>query len=93
MGHGPCGCPIADESEEEDDNPDDLVLAQFEKVSRAKNKWKCNLKDGIIRVNDRDYVFHKGTPRTPASRLFDWVGLSGCVFCVMEVCGGWCAAC
>lgn len=36
-----------------------VVYAQFEKVTRAKNKWKCILKDGIMHLNHRDYLFSR----------------------------------
>ena len=37
---------------------DNVVVAQFEKVTRTKNKWKCTLKDGIMQLNGRDMLFH-----------------------------------
>jgi len=36
-----------------------ILLGQFEKVSRTKSKWKCFLKDGIVTVNGRDLVFSR----------------------------------
>ncbi|KAJ0984022.1 hypothetical protein J5N97_002378 [Dioscorea zingiberensis] len=36
-----------------------LVLAQFDKVSRTKSRWKCTLKDGIMHINGRDILFNK----------------------------------
>lgn len=36
-----------------------LVLAQFDKVARAKNKWKCSLKGGIMTLNGKDALFGK----------------------------------
>lgn len=36
-----------------------LVLSQFEKVARTKNKWKCSFKDGIMLLNGSEYVFGK----------------------------------
>ncbi len=30
-------------------------------VARVKNKWKCVLKDGMIHVNNKDYLFAKCT--------------------------------
>lgn len=33
----------------------------FLQVARVKNKWKCILKDGMIHVNGRDYLFAKCT--------------------------------
>jgi transcription initiation factor TFIIA large subunit len=34
-----------------------LVLAQFEKVARAKSKWKCTLKEGVMTLNGKEHVF------------------------------------
>ncbi|XP_041992580.1 transcription initiation factor IIA large subunit-like isoform X1 [Salvia splendens] len=39
----------------------DLVLAQFDKVTRTKSRWKCTLKNGIMRVNNKDILFNKAT--------------------------------
>lgn len=47
------------EEGEDEFNLKDVVLSQFEKVSRTKSKWKCILKDGIMRLNDRDILFNK----------------------------------
>ncbi|KAH7438845.1 hypothetical protein KP509_04G033300 [Ceratopteris richardii] len=38
---------------------DNLVVAQFEKVTKVKGKWKCLLKDGIMQLNKQDYLFSK----------------------------------
>ncbi len=35
-----------------------MVVAQFEKVTRTKNRWKCTLKDGVMHLNGRDVLFH-----------------------------------
>merc|ERR1719481_209975 len=53
----------------EDDIPDEdanelfethnVMVCQYEKVTRARNKWKFHLKDGIMNLNGRDYVFQK----------------------------------
>lgn len=59
-------------SEDDDENEDkvpetsDIVLAQYEKVTRTKNKWKCKLKCGFMSLNGVDYLFHEGTGE------FDW---------------------
>ena len=54
-----------DSSEEEDvideDGIENLILCQYEKVTRTKNKWKCILKDGMLHINDQDYAFHRAT--------------------------------
>ncbi|KAJ2618459.1 transcription factor IIA subunit alpha [Coemansia sp. RSA 1694] len=56
-----------DDTDEEDDTEDNtedsehVVLCQYEKVTRSKNKWKCVLRDGIMLINGRDYLFQKAT--------------------------------
>ncbi|KAI9725659.1 MAG: transcription factor IIA subunit alpha [Chrysothrix sp. TS-e1954] len=40
---------------------DDVILCLYDKVQRTKNKWKCTLKDGVVTVEGKDYVFHKAT--------------------------------
>ncbi|EIE26431.1 hypothetical protein COCSUDRAFT_64488 [Coccomyxa subellipsoidea C-169] len=47
--------------DEKDEECDNVVIAQFEKVSRTKNRWKCQLKDGIITIDGRDYLFHRAS--------------------------------
>jgi len=54
-----------DDPEDEDTNADgeetqNIILCLYDKVTRTKNKWKCQLKDGIMSVNGRDYLFQKG---------------------------------
>jgi len=51
------------DDDEEDDEPqtNNLVLCQFDKVSRAKQRWKITLSDGLARLNETDFVFHKAT--------------------------------
>ncbi|KAG8897612.1 hypothetical protein FRB99_008045, partial [Tulasnella sp. 403] len=41
--------------------PGDIVYCTYDKVQRVKNKWKCVLKDGIVSVNGKDYLFSKCT--------------------------------
>ncbi|KAH9324845.1 hypothetical protein KI387_005023, partial [Taxus chinensis] len=43
----------------EEPNTSHLVLAQFEKVTRTKSRWKCTLKDGIMHLNNKDILFAK----------------------------------
>ncbi|CAM9021369.1 unnamed protein product [Wickerhamomyces anomalus] len=58
-----------DDSDEEDLGSDEdgddaegmIILCLYEKVLRVKNKWKCNLKDGVANINGKDYAFAKGT--------------------------------
>lgn len=46
---------------DDDDDFADQILCTYDKVQRVKNKWKCTLKDGVMSVNGKDWVFHKGT--------------------------------
>lgn len=47
------------EQGEEETHTQHLVLAQFDKVTRTKSRWKCTLKDGIMHLNGRDVLFNK----------------------------------
>jgi len=38
-------------NEENGENTDQVMLCTYDKVQRVKNKWKCTLKDGILRVD------------------------------------------
>lgn len=42
--------------EENDEATDQVMLCTYDKVQRVKNKWKCTLKDGILRVDGTEYV-------------------------------------
>ncbi|KAK5171321.1 transcription factor IIA subunit alpha [Saxophila tyrrhenica] len=46
---------------DEDEEGGDTILCTYDKVQRVKNKWKCTLKDGIMSVGGKEWVFHKGT--------------------------------
>jgi hypothetical protein len=63
---------VSDDISDSDDNSNDdaaelqddisnLILAQFEKVTRSKSKWKCVLKEGMMNINGNDYTFSKAT--------------------------------
>merc|ERR1712232_798772 len=52
---------VEDDDEVEEPETSDIVLCQFEKVTRVKTKHKCQLKDGIMHLNGRDYLFNKAT--------------------------------
>lgn len=48
--------------ETETGGPDqDIVFCTYDKVARVKNKWKCVLKDGMVHINGKDYLFAKCT--------------------------------
>ncbi|XP_069787129.1 stonin-1-like [Narcine bancroftii] len=38
---------------------ENVIVCQYDKIHRNKNKWKFYLKDGIMTYNGRDYVFSK----------------------------------
>lgn len=40
---------------------ENVVVCQFDKINRSKNKWKFHLKDGIMNLNGKDFVFQKAT--------------------------------
>jgi len=50
-----------EEAQEEGPGDGDIVFCTYDKVARVKNKWKCILKDGMIHVNGKDYLFAKCT--------------------------------
>ncbi|CAG8481287.1 6138_t:CDS:2 [Funneliformis mosseae] len=49
-----------EETNAEGEETQNIILCLYDKVTRTKNKWKCQLKDGIMSVNGRDYLFQKG---------------------------------
>lgn len=49
------------EAEEGGAGDTDIVFCTYDKVARVKNKWKCILKDGMIHINGKDYLFAKCT--------------------------------
>ncbi|PKS08220.1 hypothetical protein jhhlp_005162 [Lomentospora prolificans] len=50
-----------DDSEVDDEGLSHIMLCMYDKVQRVRNKWKCTLKDGVLTVNGKEYVFHKAT--------------------------------
>ncbi|KAG5895125.1 hypothetical protein JTB14_008561 [Gonioctena quinquepunctata] len=57
--------PLNSEDDVTDDDPTDLfdtdniVVCQYDKIIRNRNRWKFYLKDGIMNLNGSDYVFQK----------------------------------
>ncbi|CAM9509063.1 unnamed protein product [Lampetra fluviatilis] len=57
--------PLNSEDDVSEDDPSDLfdtdnvVVCQYDKIHRSKNRWKFHLKDGIMNLNGKDYVFSK----------------------------------
>ncbi|NWH36839.1 TF2AY factor, partial [Chloropsis hardwickii] len=40
---------------------DNVIVCQYEKIHRTKNKWKFYLKDGVMSIESKDHVFAKAT--------------------------------
>ncbi|KAF4629475.1 hypothetical protein G7Y89_g8669 [Cudoniella acicularis] len=49
------------DEEDDDEGMGHIMLCMYDKVQRVKNKWKCVMKDGVLTVNGKEYVFHKAT--------------------------------
>ena len=39
----------------------DTLLAQFDKVTRTKNRWKCVLRSGVLKLGGREALFQSAT--------------------------------
>ncbi|XP_003745737.1 transcription initiation factor IIA subunit 1 [Galendromus occidentalis] len=52
---------VSDEELSEAQEIDNVVVCQYDKISRSRNRWKFHLKDGIMNIQGRDYVFQKST--------------------------------
>ncbi|EAU91078.2 hypothetical protein CC1G_03246 [Coprinopsis cinerea okayama7 len=50
-----------DDGDEGGAGESDIVFCTYDKVARVKTKWKCVLKEGMIHVNGKDYLFSKCT--------------------------------
>lgn len=53
------GDDVSNDESSEMFETDNVVVCQFDKITRNRNKWKFHLKDGIMNINGRDYVFQK----------------------------------
>ncbi|KAL5232977.1 hypothetical protein ACI65C_000387 [Semiaphis heraclei] len=40
---------------------ENVIVCQYDKITRSRNKWKLYFKDGIMSLNGYDYVFQKAT--------------------------------
>ncbi|XP_039913932.1 TFIIA-alpha and beta-like factor isoform X4 [Hirundo rustica] len=40
---------------------ENVIVCQYEKIHRTKNKWKFYLKDGVMSIDGKDHVFAKAT--------------------------------
>lgn len=51
---------VTDDEEQADlFDTDNVVVCQYDKIARTRNRWKFHLKDGIMNLNSKDFVFHK----------------------------------
>uniref|UniRef100_A0A2C9LEN3 Transcription initiation factor IIA subunit 1 n=1 Tax=Biomphalaria glabrata TaxID=6526 RepID=A0A2C9LEN3_BIOGL len=59
--------PLNSEDDVSEDDPTELfdtenvVVCQYDKINRNKNKWKFHLKDGIMNLSGKDFVFQKAS--------------------------------
>ncbi|KAK7103861.1 transcription initiation factor IIA subunit 1-like [Littorina saxatilis] len=57
--------PLNSDDDVSEEDPHDLfdsenvIVCQYDKINRNKNKWKFHLKDGIMNLNGKDYVFQR----------------------------------
>ncbi|XP_046387444.1 transcription initiation factor IIA subunit 1 isoform X2 [Ischnura elegans] len=57
--------PLNSEDDVSDEDPTDLfdtdnvVVCQYDKITRSRNKWKFYLKDGIMNLGGKDFVFQR----------------------------------
>merc|ERR1712110_110829 len=50
---------VSDEEAADLFDTENVVVCQYEKISRSRNKWKFVLKDGVMNLNGMDFVFKK----------------------------------
>ncbi|CAG9561128.1 unnamed protein product [Danaus chrysippus] len=53
------GDDVSDEEPGDMFDTDNVVVCQYDKITRSRNKWKFHLKDGIMNLSGKDYVFQK----------------------------------
>lgn len=59
--------PLNSDDDIQEEDPTDvfdtenIVVCQFEKIKRARNLWKLYLKNGVMNLNGRDYVFKQAS--------------------------------
>ncbi|KAF6204811.1 hypothetical protein GE061_018973 [Apolygus lucorum] len=62
---GPEEEPLNSEDDVSEEDPlelfetDNVVVCQYDKITRTRNKWKFYFKDGIMNLSGKDYVFQK----------------------------------
>lgn len=50
---------VTDEDSAEMFDTENVIVCQYDKITRSRNKWKFYLKDGIMNMRGKDYVFQK----------------------------------
>ena len=64
--------PLNSADDNSDEDPEDIfdtenvVVCQFEKITRSRNKFKIQLTNGIMKLNGADFVFQQ------ASGVVEW---------------------
>lgn len=53
------GDDVSDEEPGDMFDTDNVVVCQYDKITRTRNKWKFYLKDGIMNLSGKDFVFQK----------------------------------
>nr|CDS30368.1 tfiia large subunit [Hymenolepis microstoma] len=53
------GDDVSDEDAEELFQSENLVVCQYDRVSRCRSKWRFWLHDGVMKIRGRDRLFHK----------------------------------
>lgn len=64
------GSDLDDEEDDlnggDDENINDLILCQYEKINRVRTRWRGVLRAGIVHIENADYCFSR------ANTDFDW---------------------
>jgi hypothetical protein len=55
------GDDVSDDDPQEVFETENVVICQYDKLSRVKTNWKFQLKDGIMNLNGKDYLFSRAT--------------------------------
>lgn len=53
------GDDVSDEEPGDMFDTDNVVVCQYDKITRSRNRWKFYLKDGIMNLAGKDFVFQK----------------------------------
>uniref|UniRef100_T1ITQ5 Transcription initiation factor IIA subunit 1 n=1 Tax=Strigamia maritima TaxID=126957 RepID=T1ITQ5_STRMM len=52
---------VSDEDPSELFDTDNVIVCQYDKITRSRNKWKFHLKDGIMNLQGKDFVFQRAS--------------------------------